>query len=217
MDDSERRTAKRSRFDQTEPEPRRSRFDRRSRSPPTKRSSEPGRDRSPLGREGDNGVAEPKKASVDPAAAAGMYTYSRTCPFLKIPILSPLLIISMFSCRRRQDQCSNPGEERCPTCRCTANQVCIFCLTQPERCELTWRTCFREHQWRDVHCRRRLYQGHRSKRLAKSLPTHQEFNSEDGKYRPRSIPTDLHQSFNPHAGCFPPSVLLSCVRSVLLT
>ncbi|PKS12236.1 hypothetical protein jhhlp_001536 [Lomentospora prolificans] len=66
MDDAERRTAKRSRFDQTEPEPRRpSRFDRRSRSPPSKRSDAP-RERSPIARP-DGDV---KKAGVDPAAAA---------------------------------------------------------------------------------------------------------------------------------------------------
>ncbi|KAI5864239.1 hypothetical protein GGS23DRAFT_563476 [Durotheca rogersii] len=69
MDDSERRTAKRSRFDQTEPEPRRSRFDRRSRSPPAKKFDH-GRDRSPLDRGADTTPSEPKKGSVDPAAAA---------------------------------------------------------------------------------------------------------------------------------------------------
>ncbi|KAG5983927.1 hypothetical protein E4U55_006710 [Claviceps digitariae] len=66
MDDSETRTTKRSRFDQTEPEPKRpSRFDRRSRSPPTRRSE--GRDRSPLVAEE---TAEAKKSPVDAAAAA---------------------------------------------------------------------------------------------------------------------------------------------------
>ncbi|QPG94587.1 hypothetical protein C2857_006441 [Epichloe festucae Fl1] len=65
MDDSERRTTKRSRFDQTEPEPKRaSRFDRRSRSPSARRSE--GRDRSPLGEDG----AEARKSPVDAAAAA---------------------------------------------------------------------------------------------------------------------------------------------------
>ncbi|KAL6808985.1 hypothetical protein GGI42DRAFT_316904 [Trichoderma sp. SZMC 28013] len=65
MEDSERRP-KRSRFDQTEPEPRRaSRFDRRSRSPPTRRHE--GRDRSPLPKEEDS---ETKKPPVDAAAAA---------------------------------------------------------------------------------------------------------------------------------------------------
>jgi hypothetical protein len=75
MDDSERRSAKRSRFDQTEPEPRRaSRFDRRSRSPPSHRTDKPdsshtGRDRSPLSK--GRGSATPDvKSPVDPAAAA---------------------------------------------------------------------------------------------------------------------------------------------------
>ncbi|KAG6138499.1 hypothetical protein E4U12_008173 [Claviceps purpurea] len=66
MDDSESRTTKRSRFDQTEPEPKRpSRFDRRSRSPPTRRSET--RERSPLAA-GDE--VEAKKSPVDAAAAA---------------------------------------------------------------------------------------------------------------------------------------------------
>ncbi|KAK1972134.1 hypothetical protein LY78DRAFT_566550 [Colletotrichum sublineola] len=67
MDDTERRSAKRSRFDQTEPEPRKaSRFDRRSRSPPSRRS-ESARDRSPLAADS---APEPKKSPVDAAAAA---------------------------------------------------------------------------------------------------------------------------------------------------
>jgi hypothetical protein len=73
MEDSERRTAKRSRFDQTEPEPKRaSRFDRRSRSPPTRRSE--GRDRSPRRSPPaqDGGPSEGKASPVDAAAAAGM-------------------------------------------------------------------------------------------------------------------------------------------------
>lgn len=67
---------KRSRFDQTEPEPKRaSRFDRRSRSPPPRRTSESRRSRSPVG--GD--VARPalestKKSPIDAAAAAGEYS-----------------------------------------------------------------------------------------------------------------------------------------------
>lgn len=69
MDDTERRTAKRSRFDQTEPEPRRSRFDRRSRSPPAKRADH-GRDRSPIGKDGESVTPDLKKSPVDPAAAA---------------------------------------------------------------------------------------------------------------------------------------------------
>lgn len=72
MDDSERRTVKRSRFDQTEPEPKRaSRFDRRSRSPPARRS-EHGRDRSPLAQDG---APEPKKSPADAAAAAGEWCW----------------------------------------------------------------------------------------------------------------------------------------------
>lgn len=71
MEDTERRT-KRSRFDQTEPEPKRaSRFDRRSRSPHNRRA-EAGRDRSPLSKDGAS--EEPKKAPVDAAAAAGAQT-----------------------------------------------------------------------------------------------------------------------------------------------
>ncbi|KAG8160507.1 hypothetical protein KVR01_010043 [Diaporthe batatas] len=69
MDDSERRTAKRSRFDQKEPEPRRaSRFDRRSRSP-SARKDDSVRDRSPLSKDRETG-ASPAKSPVDPAAAA---------------------------------------------------------------------------------------------------------------------------------------------------
>lgn len=72
MADDEHRV-KRSRFDQTEPEPRRSRFDRRSRSP-SNRQSESARTRSPLSRplSRSPGADTPAKPSaVDPAAAAG--------------------------------------------------------------------------------------------------------------------------------------------------
>ncbi|KAJ5172438.1 hypothetical protein N7492_005031 [Penicillium capsulatum] len=70
MADDDRRV-KRSRFDQTEPEPRRSRFDRRSRSPSAKQS-ESTRTRSPLSREARSpaGDAPSKPAAADPAAAA---------------------------------------------------------------------------------------------------------------------------------------------------
>ncbi|KAH1611181.1 hypothetical protein KXW39_005199 [Aspergillus fumigatus] len=71
MADDERR-AKRSRFDQTEPELRRaSRFDRRSRSP-SSRQPESTRTRSPLSREPFSPGADDsrKSGSVDPAAAA---------------------------------------------------------------------------------------------------------------------------------------------------
>ncbi|KOS23224.1 Uncharacterized protein ESCO_003586 [Escovopsis weberi] len=66
MDDPERRTMKRSRFDQTEPEPKRaSRFDRRSRSPPARRDE--ARERSPLPKEN---FADTKRSPIDAAAAA---------------------------------------------------------------------------------------------------------------------------------------------------
>ncbi|KAI9797788.1 MAG: hypothetical protein M1833_005291 [Piccolia ochrophora] len=74
MNDDERRAAKRSRFDQTEPPEakRSSRFDRRSRSPSAK-ESRARRSRSPLGR-GSSGpfspASEDKKSGADPAAAA---------------------------------------------------------------------------------------------------------------------------------------------------
>ncbi|KAI9751686.1 MAG: hypothetical protein M4579_005951 [Chaenotheca gracillima] len=76
--DEERRQAKRSRFDQTEPrerresheEGRRSRFDRRSRSPPHKSASSR-RSRSPLSKEPFSPASEEKrKPGLDPAAAA---------------------------------------------------------------------------------------------------------------------------------------------------
>ncbi|KAJ5485013.1 hypothetical protein N7539_005001 [Penicillium diatomitis] len=67
MADDDRR-AKRSRFDQTDPEPRRSRFDRRSRSP-SARQSESVRTRSPLSREPRSPAGE-VSGKLDPAAAA---------------------------------------------------------------------------------------------------------------------------------------------------
>ncbi len=72
MADEERRNAKRSRFDQTEPDVKRSsRFDRRSRSP-SARKSELRRSRSPLSKEPLSLAPEDKKkAAIDPAAAAG--------------------------------------------------------------------------------------------------------------------------------------------------
>ncbi|KAL9016384.1 MAG: hypothetical protein Q9185_006255 [Variospora sp. 1 TL-2023] len=75
MADEERRSSKRSRFDQTEQEPKRSsRFDRRSRSP-SRRESETQRSRSPLApsKPLSPGVPEnkaPKAFAADPAAAA---------------------------------------------------------------------------------------------------------------------------------------------------
>ncbi|KAL8793353.1 MAG: hypothetical protein Q9195_004031 [Heterodermia aff. obscurata] len=71
MADDERRTSKRSRFDQTEPEPKRaSRFDRRSRSPTT-RQPETRRSRSPIASSKTlSPSAEGLKSPADPAAAA---------------------------------------------------------------------------------------------------------------------------------------------------
>jgi len=81
MDDSERRSAKRSRFDQTEAEPpRRSRFDRRSRSPPARKPDARTRDRSPDYTPRDRTPTAPTgpKSPVDPAAAAGKASRRRT-------------------------------------------------------------------------------------------------------------------------------------------
>ncbi|MCJ1355595.1 MAG: hypothetical protein MMC33_005587 [Icmadophila ericetorum] len=72
MADEERRSSKRSRFDQTEPEPKRStRFDRRSRSP-ISRESESKRSRSPVTKDTPLSptTTERKKSALDPAAAA---------------------------------------------------------------------------------------------------------------------------------------------------
>ncbi|KAK4166190.1 hypothetical protein QBC43DRAFT_343151 [Cladorrhinum sp. PSN259] len=79
MDDSERRSAKRSRFDQTEPEPRRpSRFDRRSRSPPARKPDARTRDRSPDYTPRDRTPTAPptgpKSPVDDPVATAGKAT-----------------------------------------------------------------------------------------------------------------------------------------------
>lgn len=73
MDDTERRTAKRSRFDQTEPEPKRaSRFDRRSRSPPPPRQADLRRSMSPVGRDSGSPATESsKKPVIDAASLAG--------------------------------------------------------------------------------------------------------------------------------------------------
>ncbi len=81
MDDEERRSAKRSRFDQTEPRERhanneegkrQSRFDRKSRIPSSK-DLESRRSRSPARRDTLSPTSEgEKKAALDPAAAAGL-------------------------------------------------------------------------------------------------------------------------------------------------
>ena len=73
MAEDERRGSKRSRFDQTEPDIKRSsRFDRRSRSP-SGRHSESRRSRSPRAEPSvlSPGAEDKKASSGDPAAAAG--------------------------------------------------------------------------------------------------------------------------------------------------
>jgi hypothetical protein len=79
MGDGERHV-KRSRFDQTEPEPRKpSRFDRRSRSP-SSRQTDSRRSRSPLSKDQQSPASSDKRStSLDPAAAAGDLLYSSSC------------------------------------------------------------------------------------------------------------------------------------------
>lgn len=72
MAGDERRSSKRSRFDQTEPEVKRSsRFDRRSRSP-ISRHTDSRRSRSPVAHKSPFSPSEEKTSSaIDPSAAAG--------------------------------------------------------------------------------------------------------------------------------------------------
>lgn len=116
MDDTERRTAKRSRFDQTEPEPKRtSRFDRRSRSPPPQRPLDSRRSRSPIGRGSSSPATDAaKKAGLDPAAAAGM---------LSSELHVATKVDRESSCCGRQNKCPNPGQERHPTCRRSPDSI----------------------------------------------------------------------------------------------
>jgi hypothetical protein len=120
MADDERR-AKRSRFDQTEPEPRRaSRFDRRSRSP-SSRQPESTRTRSPLSREPYSPGADDsrKSGSVDPAAAAGMTSKQAS----KLILLQQKLTSrgNLNSCRSGQDQRTVASEERNSARRCPSH------------------------------------------------------------------------------------------------
>lgn len=73
MADDERRTSKRSRFDQTESDVRRSsRFDRDSRSPVSRHAYTRQRSRSPIAPKSTSTTNEEKRSpAVDPAAAAG--------------------------------------------------------------------------------------------------------------------------------------------------
>lgn len=114
MGDEEPR-AKRSRFDQTEPEPRRqSRFDRRSRSP-SSRQSDSTRQRSPLSREPRSPGKEEEKRDEkrdekprDPAAAAGKKAFYPCCSASKrdtdpLRFQRPPQPKSMRSCRQRRE------------------------------------------------------------------------------------------------------------------
>jgi hypothetical protein len=118
MADDERR-AKRSRFDQTEPDPRRaSRFDRRSRSP-SSRQPESTRTRSPLSREPYSpGADGSRKGSVDPAAAAGMTSKKARSSFFTAEADKSR---NMNSCRSGQDQRPVASEERNSARRCPSH------------------------------------------------------------------------------------------------
>ena len=113
MADDERRTSKRSRFDQTEPEPKRaSRFDRRSRSP-TSRQPETRRSRSPIASSKTlSPSAEGLKSPSDPAAAAGMSSDT---------LHHPRIMLSRLRSRRSSSyQCPDSSEERHSACRSSA-------------------------------------------------------------------------------------------------
>ena len=111
MDDTERRTAKRSRFDQKEPEPKSaSRFDRRSRSPQAG-DSKSRRSRSPLDRASGSPASESKgKSGADAAAAAGKIYSEQNAKSLSN------MSISRCSC---EDQCPDPSKKGHPACRCS--------------------------------------------------------------------------------------------------
>ena len=121
MADDERRTSKRSRFDQTEPEPKRaSRFDRRSRSP-TSRQPETRRSRSPIAASNTlSPSAEGLKSPADPAAAAGMSFDA---------LDHPRITLTSFRSRRRSSyQCPNSSKERHSTCRSSADTPSIIII-----------------------------------------------------------------------------------------
>lgn len=104
MADDDRRTSKRSRFDQTEPEPKRaSRFDRRSRSP-TSRQPETRRSRSPLASNKTlNSSAEGLKSPADPAAAAGMSFDTVDHPRIMLTLSQPpQQLVSMPKSKQRK-------------------------------------------------------------------------------------------------------------------
>ena len=110
MADEERKSSKRSRFDQTEPDVKRtSRFDRRSRSP-TSRASESQRSRSPLvSKTPFSPGAQSQKSPSDPAAAAGRLDHPLR------PMAEEELTLHV-SGRRSSNQCLDTSQERGTAC-----------------------------------------------------------------------------------------------------
>ena len=110
MADEARKSSKRSRFDQTEPDVKRtSRFDRRSRSPAS-RASESQRSRSPLlPKTPFSPGAESKKSPLDPAAAAGRLDHPLQ------PMAKKDLTLHI-SGRRSSNQCLDTSQERSTAC-----------------------------------------------------------------------------------------------------
>lgn len=91
---------------------------------------------------------------------------------------------TQHSCRGCEDQ----GPARCaqghPTCRRSPHPLRLH------RCRRCCWPTGRHHQRRDVHCRRRLHQRHRSQRPAQPIHLDQGVHSENGKYFVWSTPAD---------------------------
>ena len=118
MADEERRSTKRSRFDQTEAEVKRpSRFDRRSRSP-SNRQPESRRSRSPIPAEKTRspGPDSKKTSGIDAAAAAGVDPH---------PLHIWFVVNVTNSCRRRANQCFHTSQKGHSACRCPTNSLGI--------------------------------------------------------------------------------------------
>ena len=116
MADEERKTSKRSRFDQKEPDVKRnSRFDRRSRSP-TSRTSEARRSRSPLPPKTPfSPDTENRKTPSDPATAAGEQTI----------VIGQWRKVNMsFSGRSSSNQCLDTSQKGDTTCRRPSDPCC---------------------------------------------------------------------------------------------
>lgn len=150
MDDTERRTAKRSRFDQKEPAARSSRFDRRSRSPPPSRENGSRRSRSPMSRDRqtESPAKDARKAAADPAAAAGMLAYNAHLGGCALSNVS-------HSCRRRPHPSSDCIQEGHPARRCSTYSVYEQPNSNQVPSSAKHRKGDRHHrhrQWRHVHC-----------------------------------------------------------------